>query len=432
MAEAIQGTAQALVALPAGWLADVFSRTSVLRTSAIAGVLAALVCCAALRLLQRPSFVLMCVGLALVGVYKGMWNPPLQAIFADSVPAGQRSKFFTMKFVVLIVSTASGPLLSIFLFLWLGDKWTFPELSSVFIIGVLATIPISGLLCLFKHVDIDAPPDRQAGGEEEHQALLASGDHEDEEDAMTSSSGEGEELLSYVVNLGVRKFRVSQRKVPMIVAVSDFVSGLGSGMTIKFFPLFFENECKMRPITVSLIFVVTPLCCAIISGICQKISLKTGRIQITIAIRAVGISALALMAYLSDYWQTFWIITPVFVARSALMNSTTPLVRSVVMDYSSPRNRAKWSSLESITSFGWSGSAALGGLLADRYGYGGTFYGTALLQLLSTLILALVLPVVPIESPVFATKEFKTQAKQTSPTPSPTEEHRKLSTATAS
>jgi hypothetical protein len=52
-----------------------------------------------------------------------------------------------------------------------------------------------------------------------------------------------------------------------------------------------------------------------------------------------------------------------------------------------PRSaRARWKSLDSISVFGWCGSAALGGYLADRYSYSATFLVTAAIQLVGTLV----------------------------------------------
>ena len=44
------------------------------------------------------------------------------------------------------------------------------------------------------------------------------------------------------------------------------------------------------------------------------------------------------------------------------------------------QRHARWKSLDSISQFGWCGSAALGGWLADKYSYGFTFYITAAVQ----------------------------------------------------
>ena len=38
-------------------------------------------------------------------------------------------------------------------------------------------------------------------------------------------------------------------------------------------------------------------------------------------------------------------------------------------DYVAHRHRAKWNSLESLNNFSWSGSAMLGGVIVDKFGY---------------------------------------------------------------
>lgn len=52
------------------------------------------------------------------------------------------------------------------------------------------------------------------------------------------------------------------------------------------------------------------------------------------------------------------------------MNCTYPLTESILMDTVPRDKRARWKSLESVTAFGWCGSAVIGGALADRYDYG--------------------------------------------------------------
>jgi hypothetical protein len=79
------------------------------------------------------------------------------------------------------------------------------------------------------------------------------------------------------------------------------------------------------------------------------------------------------------------------------MNSTYALNESILMDYVPKETRARWKSLESVASFGWCGSAVVGGLLSDASSYSTTFMYTAGLQLIGALIIAFLLKVVPIE-----------------------------------
>jgi predicted MFS family arabinose efflux permease len=74
-------------------------------------------------------------------------------------------------------------------------------------------------------------------------------------------------------------------------------------------------------------------------------------------------------------------------------HTSTPASRQ--MDYAPKSQRGRWSSLDAVTSFGWSGSALLGGFVISRHGFSAVFYVTACMQLASLLTLCLLLPLVP-------------------------------------
>ena len=76
------------------------------------------------------------------------------------------------------------------------------------------------------------------------------------------------------------------------------------------------------------------------------------------------------------------------------MNCTYPVEESILMDYVPKNTRARWKSLESVSQFGWCGSALAGGLLADRYGYARTFAITICLQASGVLCYSRLLGVV--------------------------------------
>jgi MFS family permease len=81
--------------------------------------------------------------------------------------------------------------------------------------------------------------------------------------------------------------------------------------------------------------------------------------------------------------------------RTSLMNCTMAISSSLLMDYAPKEQRARWQSFGSVVRFGWCGSAALGGVLADQHGYSFTFIITAAIQLAGTLVQASLLGVVP-------------------------------------
>lgn len=137
------------------------------------------------------------------------------------------------------------------------------------------------------------------------------------------------------------------------------------------------------------------VCC---SALVQRASVSAGRVQCIVVSRALGVGLLLVMAWLqlrSEYKGAALVLVPVYVLRTALMNSGYPLEESILMDYVPKSSRARWKSLESISQFGWCGSAALGGWLGDRFGYSYTFLLTAAVQGTATLLVATLLPVVP-------------------------------------
>jgi hypothetical protein len=80
-----------VAALPAGILADRHRRDSMLRTSALLGLVAGSFL--AYTLLLQPTLRNLCIAMVALGTYRGFYNPPLESIFADSVRAGRRRVF---------------------------------------------------------------------------------------------------------------------------------------------------------------------------------------------------------------------------------------------------------------------------------------------------------------------------------------------------
>ena len=86
-----------------------------------------------------------------------------------------------------------------------------------------------------------------------------------------------------------------------------------------------------------------------------------------------------------------------YLTRSASANCARPLMSSVMMEFVPKRSRAKWAAADSVRAFSWSGSAALGGVLIEAYGYRVTFLVTAAVKFLSWLPLWLLVFVASVE-----------------------------------
>jgi MFS family permease len=151
--EAVQGLTTLLAALPMGYVADTVGRSKVIRAGGILLLLTTFAQMAVLEWVgteekEGPSLgrgddnydrnndnatvalwimgVIMCFW----GIGDGVVTGPCMALFADSIPEGQRTAYYNYSFVCYTAASACGPLVSIILFQTLGDTWDMYVLFS--------------------------------------------------------------------------------------------------------------------------------------------------------------------------------------------------------------------------------------------------------------------------------------------------------------
>lgn len=455
--QGIQGILNLSLALPFAMLGDSWSRQKVLRLAAAIGLLAAMVTSATLYVVLRDQtrFLALCACTGLWGMYMGAHSATLEAVFGDSVESGKRSQLYSYKAATRTAGSSVGPCLSMIIFSSLTDQWTLENLTIIMSVGMAVALVACGLLFLVRDdatlgplseslllQEAPAPQPPSGPGVEGGPYSAVSGDVEavDGEDdgggegdnGNTESAAVSEAVLTHASALPsetasslsppssssrhnaagslARAFRSLGGLIPRlvcgragrediagVVACTDFVSTLGSGMTVNFFPLWFGEVLGVTPIGVMAIRAAGPLGITVATLTAAPLARALGRVQVTVACKASGVALLVLLAMLPpDQVPTGWIVA-VFLLRTWLMNCTAGLTKSVLNDFVSIRNRAKWNTLESVNTFSWSGSAALGGYLIDAYGYRATFLTTASLQAVSFLLLSTLVRLVPVE-----------------------------------
>ncbi|GIL45086.1 hypothetical protein Vafri_2033 [Volvox africanus] len=80
--------------------------------------------------------------------------------------------------------------------------------------------------------------------------------------------------------------------IPGLLALTDCTMGLASGMTIKFFPIFFKDAVQLAPMYVNLMYCAIPLCLSAAAYLAQRESRLLGRVQTMVLNRGIGISLL--------------------------------------------------------------------------------------------------------------------------------------------
>ena len=247
------------------------------------------------------------------------------------------------------------------------------------------------------------------------------------------------------------------------MAASDTLQFLGSGMTVRFFSLFFWQRLGMHPIATNAVYAGGPVGIAVCAILMQKVSRRAGRVLTTVICRSCSVLlllAMALIMIFAPQGPTLspcpppsappvspeqnlaaegavarlarvlysgslealvsnaaaandglcagglpvlppddirWLVVPLYLLRTWLMNCTSGLTKSVLNDYVAKRNRAKWNALESVNLFSWSGSSMLGGWLIKQVGFNVTFLLTAALQACSIVCLLPLLSIVRAE-----------------------------------
>jgi MFS family permease len=457
-AQALQGVALAACALPLAWAADKLGRARVARFAGALALLASALTSAAVlwpawqeeqqgqgagRNAPPPpppdasdtrSFRLLCGALAMWGAASGV-GPTVDALFADSLPTGGRASWFQLSYALALASRSLGPLVAALVFWHSGDQWQLPTLRRVIVAGQIAAVlpavalfflndgaalgeESEGMLVLSEPAS-RLPSTLGGGGGGGGAAVVAgagasSGSAltepllvvvEEEEDGREANGDDDTPPTTVVArppapakppcrNRRRRRF-LRQRHVPIILAATDLITGLASGMTVKFFSVWFIDQVGLPPTSVNLMMAMAPLLIAVASAAATRAARTFGRVQTMLAFKTPGIALLFWLALDQAMWKQPWTVALVFLSRTAVMNACYPLSRSVLSDYVAKARRARWNALEAVTAMSWSGSAAAGGWLIQTRGYGAAFLATAVLQAVALLGQLLLLPLVP-------------------------------------
>ncbi|KNC76877.1 hypothetical protein SARC_10646 [Sphaeroforma arctica JP610] len=372
--EALSGMAMLFSAFPVGYFADKVSRSLAISfggvVNAVAMALTAISVTDALHVDERTNFYILALGMIVYGIGGGVIQGPVQALYADSIATGERTRWYTILFVCMTLSSVLGPLVSIAAFLVYGNTWKTSQLVYVILVGLAMEIP--AVVCLFLFKNSEALGE-EAASHTEH----------------VKQSAENKEMDGKESDVWVKP-----HMVPYILFANELVSSLASGVTIKFFPLYFKENRHMSPIQVQVIFALAPLSIALCSWGIEKVAKsRLGRIMSMVVANIVGVVCLVLMIVLEQHFHNV-VICALYIVRTGLMNCTYPIQESVLMDYVPVSQRGRWKSLQSICAVGWCGSAMVGGMLADKHGYGFSFLFTAAFQLLAVVLYIPLLTVV--------------------------------------
>lgn len=368
IAEGAQGLAQLIVAIPVGIRADRYevSKSKMLQTSKYLGFLATVTSMVALWTVSsfQYRYWIFFASFVFAGIWTGYYDPPLEALFANSLENGdQRKKYTRMRSIISSSCSIIGPCVGLVLFWRLGDDWSNFQMEIVWQIGLgvlfLSLIPLGRFT---DNIDLELNVDFT-------QILLPSSSSSSD---IESRSGPRPKIWW----------------IPYLCLTSNIVTALGSGMTVKFWNLFFQNMVHFSPIQVSLLTICQTILLVFLIQLSQW---RNWKLRETMVTTILGLGILGTLAFKESLWTSQYLVFGLCVVRYALMNSSSSVIDSILKDHLEENRQAKWASWDSVTVSGWCASAMVGGFLCDKYGYGNTFIVTLVLQALGSIILCPVL-----------------------------------------
>ncbi|MHA1475959.1 MAG: MFS transporter [Promethearchaeota archaeon] len=386
LAAGATGITMTIVVFPSGYFADKIRRDWMLRIAAIFGLIGIGF------LFFANTITMIFIALIIWGLYQGITRPSLEAIFADSVQSGTRSYIYSWRQLIGQIGMALGPFLNIILFLFLGDVWELNILKLVMGFGLIFSF--GSLIMMFFFND--------------QKSLGASSDSIPIKNELNDTSNQDNELNDSLLkkysesytksNSEIKtKFKfISVKNIPFILVGCNIIIGLGAGMTVKFFTIFFMEIYSMSPIMVQAIIGLTSMVTGFSGLIAQHYSKKKGRPQMIFIVQGIATICLVIIAT----YPPIWVLIIVFITRGSLMNASQPLSRSILMDFVPKKKRGKWNSLEALAwGLFWNMSAVFGGyLIGPTNNFRLNFLVTAGIYVLGTIPIILLFGIVSKEN----------------------------------
>eukprot|EP00928_Gymnodinium_smaydae_P066023 TRINITY_DN49085_c0_g1_i1.p1 TRINITY_DN49085_c0_g1~~TRINITY_DN49085_c0_g1_i1.p1 ORF type:complete len:468 (+),score=42.82 TRINITY_DN49085_c0_g1_i1:179-1582(+) len=380
--ESVRGLLQLILAYPIGALSDRMSRVRLVRCNLPFWSLGL---CLAIAGVFWDILPLIFVGISLFAPGSQCWQSTSQVMVADYSHPERRTRVVSNMSSLRLIANSIGPLLQVMILLMLGqDHWSNWLLRWVVSAGCLLWPGV--IFGTSRLQDLPALEKVSRSGN------------------SAASSFDVEALERCVFGVKVRWL------IAGTLELASFITAIGAGMTVKFFPLFFRVDYKFTPVQVCLLSFAYPLCISAMMQICRRVGDRLGRLHASLLFHFLATSCLWAMCYC----RSLYLVLPFFLLRGALMNARGPVIRAMVMDLVTTDMRGRWNSIQSISGFTWSGSAALGGIIADAAGdYRFTFKVTAMIYSVSFMILLPLLVIYPAEQRAKARAPEDERASQT-------------------
>lgn len=161
------------------------------------------------------------------------------------------------------------------------------------------------------------------------------------------------------------------------------LTSLGAGLIMPFMNVFFRQVHHQPDPVIGTLFAWGSLAMGIGLLAAPPLAERTGKIQLVVITQALSIPFLILLGFS----PIFWVGAATFYIRLALMNMSSPVYQTFIMEHVESSGRATVASLTSMAwNFGWAVSPIISGWLQVKYGFGPAFIGTIVLYTISVIM----------------------------------------------
>lgn len=158
------------------------------------------------------------------------------------------------------------------------------------------------------------------------------------------------------------------------------ITSIGAGLIMPFMNVFFRQVHHQPDPVIGVLFAWGSLAMGIGLLLAPPLADRMGKIQFVVITQALSIPFLAVLGFS----PLFWLSAAAYYVRLALMNMSTPVYQTFVMEHVEESARATVASLVSMSwNFGWAFSPSVSGWLQVHYGFGPAFSGTLILYTIS-------------------------------------------------
>jgi len=161
------------------------------------------------------------------------------------------------------------------------------------------------------------------------------------------------------------------------------VTSIGAGLIMPFMNVFFRNVHNQSDAAIGVMFAWGSLAMGLGLLIAPALAERYGKIQVVVVTQALSIPFLAMLGF--SPW--FSLSALAYYVRLTLMNMSSPVYQTFVLEQVDPESRAMIASLTSMAHhFGWAFSPTISGFFQVKYGFWPSFTSTIVLYAVSIVL----------------------------------------------